>query len=77
MSEAIFISGDGDMSLDFVGHMLHCPKCGKKVFVGVGLFGIDHTGSISATCAECVEIKPEDRERYPEQIKKLEDWLKQ
>ena len=73
MHKAIHIDGGG--TLDFVGHMLSCPKCGKKIFVAVSLFGVDHTGSISAKCAECVEIQPEDRAKYPEQIKELEGWL--
>jgi len=57
-----------------MGHLVSCQKCGRKVLVGMGLIGVPHHTNLAITCADCLEIDDEFKQKYPEIAKQIEDW---
>ena len=67
---------DGSFGCDVSGHFLKCNKCGRKILVEIGLFGISHNASIQATCVECVEINETFKKDYPAHATMIEQMAR-
>ena len=54
------------MEIEVVGRLIKCSKCGRKILVERGLFGVNHTLEIFATCWDCLDGQARRRaiERY-------------
>ena len=57
-----------------MGEFLSCKKCGRKILVEMGINGTIHHMGTSATCADCIEIPAEFREKFPDIAKQIEEW---
>ena len=44
--------------------MVVCPNCN----------GTTHHKITSVTCADCIEIREEFRDKFPDIVKKIEEW---
>lgn len=38
-----------------VGYYVKCKKCGRAMLVELGLFGVDHTAAVIASCWDCLD----------------------
>lgn len=56
-------------------HLEKCQKCGKKILVMVALCGVSHNVGVYVSCAECLTIDEKYKERHPEEVKRIEEWL--
>ena len=43
------------MGIEVVGRLVKCSKCGREILVERGLFGVNHTLEITATCWDCLD----------------------
>lgn len=66
---------DGDFGLTVMGHLTACHKCGRKILVEMGLFGVPHHTGVSVTCGECLVLSKKFRKEQPEIVAKIESWL--
>ena len=60
--------------MEYRYHKLTC-KCGRKILVDSIQCGVDHTISIAATCAECLNLSEEFKNEHSEAAKDIEEWL--
>ena len=63
---------DGQFSV--MGHFLKCSKCGKKIIVNITLCGVNHNIAVHATCASCIKINTEFKEKHPDIVKQIEEF---
>lgn len=54
-----------------------CKKCGRKILVEIGLIGTPHNTEPVVTCAACLVIASQYKEKFPAQAQDIEDWQKQ
>lgn len=70
MSNTYYISGDTPI----LGYLSECPKCHRKILIETILCGVSHNVSVTAVCAECVDIPAEFQEKNPEVSKQIKEW---
>jgi hypothetical protein len=66
---------NGDHGMTVMGHLTACHKCGRKILVEMGLFGVPHHTGLSVTCGECLVLSEQFCEEQPEIVSKIESWL--
>lgn len=57
-------------------YKVKCSGCGRKILVEIFLIGVSHNASVSATCADCLNIHPDYKAKNPEEAKAIEEWQK-
>ena len=63
--------------MDYCYEKTKCKKCGRKILVEMGLFGVAHHTMVTATCGACLsEIDEAFRQKHPEAAKDIENWIK-
>jgi hypothetical protein len=75
--ETYYIGGDlyqGGNTLPEMGHLTQCSKCKRKILVAMALIGSIHHAGLAATCADCLELTPEFKEKHPDVAEKIEKW---
>jgi len=65
------------MELGSQNYTCKCPKCGRKILVEMGFFGVPHNTHPWVTCAQCLDIKDKYKKDHPERAKELEEWAKE
>lgn len=66
------------MSLDYEYHKEVCSECGRKILVEIGLFGVSHNATVSATCAQCLAkrgVHEKFRAENPTAAQDIEEWI--
>jgi len=64
------------MKLGYMYYKCRC-KCGRKILVEIGLVGVSHNASVSATCGECVgPVYEEFESAQPKAATDIEEWIK-
>ncbi len=66
---------DPTKQMPLIGYLLKCVKCNRKIHVDAILIGVNHTLSVSACCAECLEIRDEFRQDHPDIAEKIDKWI--
>ena len=57
-----------------MGHLASCCKCDRKILVEMTLIGVQHHISLHVTCADCLVLGKDFREKHPKEAKQLEEW---
>jgi hypothetical protein len=60
--------------LSVIGYFLKCHQCGKKIVVEAVLNGVNHNVSMSAVCAECVELNDEFKTAQSNIARSIEEF---
>ncbi len=69
-----WIPPDADTPFASMGELLECNKCHRKILVCMAINGTIHHMGTQATCADCLVIPDEFRNKFPDVSQKLEDW---
>ena len=67
---------DGELGAGSILHLCQCAKCGRKIAVSIGLFGVSHNAGVWATCADCFKVVPEFRRAHPEESVVMEEMVR-
>lgn len=73
--EVIWLRGQGHMAS--MNHLTKCTECGRKIMVSLAMIGVPHHAGLAVMCAECIKISDEHRQQFPEETRKLEEWINQ
>ena len=57
-----------------LSNLTECHVCHRKILVSVGLVGVNHSTAPSVCCAECLTLKPEFLQQFPDFAKELQEW---
>jgi len=74
MEKSYYIPATAEFPFAAAGEFLSCRKCGRKILVEMGINGTIHHLGTSVTCADCLEIRDEFRQKFPEIVKQIEEW---
>lgn len=72
MTDTFYVAYDN--GIGEMGYMLKCPHCNRKMIVDCLLNGSNHNISVSVTCAECLVLSEEWKEKNPKQTKQIESF---
>jgi hypothetical protein len=57
-----------------MGEFLSCRHCKRKILVEMGINGTIHHMGTSAVCADCLVIREEFRQKFPDVTRQIEEW---
>ena len=68
--KSYYIPGEFPVS----GHLVACPKCGKKIVIEIPLCGVSHNLGVFAHCAGCMEVNEKFKNEFPDIAKQIEEF---
>lgn len=74
MTDYFYIPANEQSHFPVIGEFRKCNKCERKILVQMGINGTPHHFGTSVTCADCLVIDEDFRQKYPDIVKQIEDW---